>query len=301
MVFLVQIAAIATIAPSRVVSTRLVAASRRPRRIDVAPPTLAREPSSVSVSKNGTTKTKAANGWDHGQRRRALVESLIREIVTGALRPGEHLVTQGLARRYGVSHTPVREALIMLAGMGLVDSEPNRGAIVRRVTPREIRQIRHVRVALERAAVRLACRRIPRDRLERFRDEFQAIARVNLDDENSTETLARARALDSELHDLIATGSGNVFLINELERLNILFRAFRDEAWTRSQDRRDFHRLASEASEHLDIVEALLAGDRRAAGRAMTRHITSGMKYWGRAIPEGASRPTDPFEEEEPK
>ena len=253
----------------------------------------------MSVSKNGTSK--AANGWDHGQRRRALVESLIREIATGAIRPGEHLVTQALSRRFGVSHTPVREALIMLAGMGLVDAEPNRGAIVRQVTPREIRQIRQVRVALERAAVRLACGRIPRDRLIWFRDEFQALSRHSLDDENSTATLARARALDSELHDLIATGSGNIFLINELERLNILFRAFRDAAWSHSQDQRDFHRLASEAREHLDIVEALLAGDRKAAARAMTRHITSGMTYWGRAIPEGASRPTDPIEQEDPK
>jgi len=252
----------------------------------------------VSVSRAKTKTTNSAGAWDHGQRRRALVESLIREIVNGAIKPGEHLVTQALARRFGVSHTPVREALIMLAGMGLVDSQPNRGAIVRQITPREIREIRQARVALERVVVRLACGRMPKDRLEWFRNEFQALAQVDLDDGNAAEIMARARALDSELHDLIAARSGNAFLVNELKRLNILFRAFRDAAWRRSQDRRDYHRITAEAREHLAIVEALLAGDRRAAGRAMTRHIVSGVTYWGRAIPEGMSRPTVPIEKE---
>lgn len=250
----------------------------------------------MSVPK--TKRQNSTSAWDHGQRRQALVESLIREIVSGELRPGEHLVTQGLSRRFGVSHTPVREAIIMLAGMGLVDTAPNRGAIVRHVTPREIREIRQVRVALEREAVRLACGRIPKARLERLRDDFRALLRHvegDWDEGRSGEILAKARALDSELHDLIALESGNAFLINELERLNILFRAFRDAAWSRSQDLRDFHRLTAEAVEHLDIIDALLAGDRRAAARAMTQHITSGMTYWGRAIPEGTPRRTDPI------
>ena len=74
-----------------------------------------------------------------------LVESLLKEIVNGQIRSGEHLVTQALARRFGVSHTPVREALVMLAGMGLLDVTPNRGAIVRKVTARGVREICQVR------------------------------------------------------------------------------------------------------------------------------------------------------------
>lgn len=256
----------------------------------------------MSVSESENKKSRSSNGWDHGQRRQALVESLIREIVTGAIRPGEHLVTQGLSRRFGVSHTPIREALIMLSGMGLVDTAPNRGAIVRRVTPREIREICQVRRALECAAVRLAAGRLPRERLERFRADFQTLLEWNLNGDGDAEKIVvRARALDSELHDLIATGSGNAFLVNELKRLNILFRAFRDAAWRHSQHNHDTHRITAEAREHLAIVEALLAGDRRAASLAMARHIVSGVRYWSRAIPEGASWPADPPIEEEPK
>ncbi|HEU5117348.1 MAG TPA: GntR family transcriptional regulator, partial [Isosphaeraceae bacterium] len=97
---------------------------------------------------------------DHGQRRRWIAESLLKEIVQGSLKPGTHLVTQTLAKRFGVSHTPVREALISLSGVGIVDLQPNRGALVKEVTPRDVREVCQVRRALECQAVRCACGRI---------------------------------------------------------------------------------------------------------------------------------------------
>src|SRR4249920_2518981 len=97
---------------------------------------------------------------DHGLRRQAIVESLLAEVFGGRLRPGQHLVTQQLAERFGVSHTPIREALITLAGIGIIDLLPNRGAIVRAVTARDIREICQVRRVLECQATRTACGRI---------------------------------------------------------------------------------------------------------------------------------------------
>jgi DNA-binding GntR family transcriptional regulator len=218
-----------------------------------------------------------------------LVESLLKEIVNGQIRPGEHLVTQALARRFGVSHTPVREALVMLAGMGLVDVAPNRGAIVRRMTAREVREICQVRRALECEAVRLACGRIDGDQLQGVRSDLHRMIAVESHDQHRF--LAEARAIDSRLHDLITGWCGNAFLVHELGRLKNLFRAFRDAAWDRSESRKDFHRVAAEAREHLAIVEAMLRGDRPGAVRAMARHIASGMTYWCRALPDPPSRP----------
>ena len=97
--------------------------------------------------------------------------------------------------------------------------------------------------------------------------------------------MQRARAVDSRLHDLIADSCGNTFLAKEISRLKTLFRAFRDVAWAHDEARNDFHRLGEEAREHLAIVEALLAGDARAAARAMARHIRSGARYWSRSVP----------------
>ena len=216
-----------------------------------------------------------------------LVESLLKEIVNGQIRSGEHLVTQVLARRFGVSHTPVREALVMLAGMGLLDVTPNRGAIVRKVTARGVREICQVRSALECEAVRLACGRIEASSLERLRSDLRRLTAVESTDRYRF--IAEARAVDSRLHDLIAGSCGNSFLAHELGRLKDLFRAFRDAAWDHSESHNDLHRLAAESSEHLAIVEALLAGNRAAAVRAMASHIASGMTYWCRALPDGST------------
>jgi DNA-binding GntR family transcriptional regulator len=98
----------------------------------------------------------------------------------------------------------------------------------------------------------------------------------------------RARDVDNRLHDLVANCCGNDFLSKELNRLKLLFRVFRDVAWEREEARNDSQRLAEETTEHLAIVDALLAGDGRDAARAMSRHIRAGTRYWSRALPDAA-------------
>src|SRR4051794_13638966 len=86
---------------------------------------------------------------DHGLRREAIVSSLLAEVFQGRLRAGQHLVTRELAARFGVSHTPIREALIALAGTGVIDLSPNKGAVVRSVTAKDVREVCQVRRLLE--------------------------------------------------------------------------------------------------------------------------------------------------------
>jgi DNA-binding GntR family transcriptional regulator len=229
---------------------------------------------------------------DRGLRRQTIVESLLADVFQGRLRAGEHLVTQELAERFGVSHTPIREALISLAGVGVIDLLPNRGALVRRVTPHEVREICQVRRALECQATRSACGRIDLAELHALAGDLKRLRTAKARSGNGF--IAEARAVDSRLHDLIADSCGNSFLAKELHRLKALFRAFRDVAWEREEARNDFHRLAEEAHEHLAIVEALLAGDAKTAARAMARHIHSGAKYWSRVLPaRPAGSPTE--------
>ncbi len=220
---------------------------------------------------------------DHGLRRQAIVQSLLAEVFHGQLRAGQHLVTQELAARFGVSHTPIREALIALAGMGIIDLLPNRGALVRRVSAREAREICQVRRALECEATRLACGRIDLAQLHALAAAFRRL--IAITSPNRAEFIRQARELDSRLHDLIADHCDNHFLAQEIGRLKVLFRTFRDIAWQHDEARNDFHRITQESHEHLAIVEALLAGDRRRAARAMAHHIRSGARYWSRAMP----------------
>jgi DNA-binding GntR family transcriptional regulator len=229
-----------------------------------------------------------------GLRRQTLVQSLLADVFQGRLRAGAHLVTQELATRFGVSHTPIREALISLAGIGILDLLPNRGAVVRRVTAAEVREVCQVRRALECEATRSACGRIDLAELHTLAAALKRL--MSLKPARGNGFIEEARAVDSRLHDLIADSCGNAFLAKELSRLKILFRAFRDVAWEHDESRNDFHRLAEEAHEHLAIVEGLLAGDGKAAARAMARHIRSGARYWSRAMPTSAqpAARTDP-------
>jgi DNA-binding GntR family transcriptional regulator len=209
---------------------------------------------------------------------------VLADVFQGRLRAGQHLRTQELADRFGVSHTPIREALVALAGIGIIDLLPNRGAVVRPVTPRDVWEICQVRRALECEATRRACGRIDLAELHSLADDLRRLR--SLKSVSAAQFIKEARVVDSRLHDLIASSCGNAFLANELGRLKILFRAFRDVSWARHEARNDCLRLAEEAGEHLAIVEALLAGDRKEAGRAMARHIKSGVKYWTRALPD---------------
>jgi DNA-binding GntR family transcriptional regulator len=190
-------------------------------------------------------------------------------------------VTRELADRFGVSHTPIREALISLAGVGVVDLLPNRGAIVRRVSGRDIHEICQVRRALECEAVRSSCGQIPAGSLAALAEELRAQTQTERSTGRFVET---ARATDNRLHDLIAGCCGNAFLAAELSRLKFLFRAFRDMSWEHDASHNDLHRIAEEAWEHLAIVEALQAGKRPDAVRAMQRHIDGGARYWSRAV-----------------
>jgi DNA-binding GntR family transcriptional regulator len=218
----------------------------------------------------------------HGLRRHSIVQSLLADVFQGRLRAGEHLVTQELADRFGVSHTPIREALIALAGIGVIDLLPNRGAIVRRVTSHEVREVCQVRRVLECEAVRSACGRIDLPALHALADDLRRL--MSAATKSKACFIEEARTLDTRLHDLISASCNNSFLANELSRLKTLFRGFRDVMYLRHESRNDFHRLAEEACAHLAIVEALLAGDRREAVRAMARHIRSAVRYWSRAI-----------------
>jgi DNA-binding GntR family transcriptional regulator len=234
-------------------------------------------------------RSRSTVNGDHGLRRQAIVQSLLGDVFQGRLRAGQHLVTQTLAERFGVSHTPIREALITLAGIGIIDLLPNRGAVVRALTERDVREICQVRRVLECQATRCACGRINRAELDSLAEDLRGL--IARPAQVIAEFISEARRLDTRLHELVASSCGNAFLAKELGRLKILFRAFRDTSYLYHEANRDYSRFADEAREHLAVVEALLAGDPRAASRAMGRHIRTGVRYWTRALLPGPSLP----------
>jgi DNA-binding GntR family transcriptional regulator len=107
----------------------------------------------------------AVNAPDAGEARASLkyrpLQELVRTklrnaILAGRHRPGERLTIATIARRYGVSAIPVREALRSLEAEGIVQFSPNRGAVVKQLTREELREIFLIRLQLERLSLQEA-------------------------------------------------------------------------------------------------------------------------------------------------
>lgn len=106
-----------------------------------------------------------------GTRLRDQIEN---EILTGALGPGHRLDEVSLATRFGVSRTPIREALMQLAATGLIEMRPRRGAIVAEVGPERLVQMFEVMAELESFAGRAATRRHTEDDKARLLEALEA-------------------------------------------------------------------------------------------------------------------------------
>jgi DNA-binding GntR family transcriptional regulator len=182
---------------------------------------------------------------------------------------GSRLIVRRLAERFGVSPTPVREALVELAGLGIVDLLPNRGAVVKPFGAEELGHISQIRRVLETEACRSSCGRIEQAALRDLRDQFNRLRKMPQNDAWDR----TARSLDSRLHRLIADSTANPRLGYEIKRYLSLFRSMRNISHLR--DSMENYRRSNDVPEHLQIVEALIAGNRQRAADAMDRHIRS--------------------------
>lgn len=197
--------------------------------------------------------------------RRNLVAALLRAIFKGQLGAGDWLNAQKLAAQFGVSATPVREALLELLSVGVVQMEHNRGTVVRPFGPSQLLDIYHVRRVLEAEATRCACGRIPADRLEALRFEMTAL----IEDRAKPDWSDRAMDADRQLHGLIAERCGNQRLAEEIGRYNTLVQCIRDVVGNQK------YAQSRALPEHLEIIEALSHHDPQRASQAMENHIQS--------------------------
>jgi DNA-binding GntR family transcriptional regulator len=198
---------------------------------------------------------------------------LAEQISSGELPPGADLRELDLAARYGVSRTPVREALLRLSGYGLVTLS-GRSARVRQITRAEVRHVFQVRMALELTAVRLACGKLTAD-------DFARLEAVTPADPDAADAAASGR-LDSALHTLIAERSGNPVLAREVGKCRDLIRL------AQQQLGRNPRWVANEVREHAAVVAALRAGDRAASVQALRAHLRAAYRNNAACAPPAA-------------
>jgi len=197
----------------------------------------------------------------HGATVAFIVERLRDDILAGRLAPGSRLVECELTARFSVSRGPVREALRRLAAEGLIEHLPHRGALVRRLSARAIRELFQIRAEMESLAARLAAES---DDVE-ARARFAAAIRPIFDDRcrRAPDYLAENAAF----HDATMALAGNLQLRELATRLHLpLIMAQVGDILTPDM-------LEASVREHRAIAEAIMARDPAAAAAHMRAHL----------------------------
>jgi DNA-binding GntR family transcriptional regulator len=197
-------------------------------------------------------------------------------ILEGEYPPGTHLQQDELCARFGVSRTPVREALRILQATNLVDLVPNRGATVRIPSRKELVEVYALRAELEGFACQLAAPNVGPDALEEL-DRAQAEmerAMAQLDDgglraEEEPAFNSRVTVANVRFHIAIHALADNARLSRTIEELQAYFP--KDYVWRAIRDSAEGHVLS--VDEHHAIRAALATHKGKAARRAMTEHI----------------------------
>ena len=214
-------------------------------------------------------------------------EQLRAAIVENRYSPGQRLIEQRVAAEYGLSRTPVREALRMLEAEGLVVSERHRGAMVRPLSATEVVDFYGLRIRLESYAVELAAARATEEQLGQLveaADEFGAV-RLGVD-VDSLAGVRRLHAANRRFHDGIVAAAQHRRLDALLARavdLPLVFQAFQSFGGAEIERSDTFHHL---------IVEAMCRRDASRAGALMAEHIAQGRDAVLDAI--AVSKPEEP-------
>ena len=191
-------------------------------------------------------------------------ESIREAIIDGSLEPGSLHSVKSLADIFKVSRTPVREALIDLAGADMVEFERNRGVRILETSVHDLEEILVLRILLEVPATHRAAGQIDSDGLGALRQEIDAMAEAAESGDEAT-----LMQHDRRFHELINTASGNSRLTEYVDSL-------RDLILTRGVSTVDITRSLGEiVAEHEVILAALASGDADAAAASMKKHLVN--------------------------
>jgi DNA-binding GntR family transcriptional regulator len=196
------------------------------------------------------------------KRSETLRESIEELIAIGKLAPGQHLDETVLAEQFGVSRTPIREALIQLASMGIIVMRPRRGAIVAEIGPHQLIEMFEVMAEFEAMCGRLAARRMSAA-------EHSTLMAAHLACKEARDAPDPDFYFyqNEAFHEQIYAGSHNSFLATQARALHRRLRPYR-RLQLRVRDR-----LKISYDEHQGVVDAIIAGDSDRTVELLREHI----------------------------
>ncbi|WP_434028193.1 GntR family transcriptional regulator [Streptomyces graminofaciens] len=231
-------------------------------------------PQRVGVPSAGTPTDQAAPalpvlGGKKSSYRERVADALRAALIAGELRPGEVYSAPALAGRFGVSATPVREAMLDLVKEGLVDTVPNKGFRVTAVTEKQLDEYTHIRSLVEiPTTVSLAATADPVS-LEALRPAAREIVSAAA----AGDLIAYVEA-DTRFHLGLLALAGNAHLVEVVGDLRGRSRLYGLTALLEGG------RLLASAQEHLEILETLLSRDENAVREVMSRHLGHVRGQW---------------------
>ncbi|MFF7948267.1 GntR family transcriptional regulator [Streptomyces griseorubiginosus] len=201
--------------------------------------------------------------------RERVADALRAALIAGELLPGQVYSAPALATRFGVSATPVREAMLDLVKEGLVDTVPNKGFRVTEVSERQLDEYTHIRSLIEiPTVVELATTADPVS-LEALRPAALEIVQAA----DSGDLIAYVEA-DTRFHLGLLALAGNAHLVEVVGDLRKRSRLYGLTPLVKSG------RLLASAEEHLELLDALVARDVEGVRGVMTRHIGHVRGLW---------------------
>jgi len=200
---------------------------------------------------------------------------LLQAILDGRYPPGARIVETRVAREFGTSQAPVREALRDLEALGVVENSPFRGARVREPSVDELLEAFEVRSILEGHGARLALRHIGEEDLRSLEELLEQMRRAALAGDPYAEATA-----DTEFHGFIMHRSGNATLERVWRTLEPFLRTYITIV-SPGVDRQ------AVADRHVPIIEALRAGDEDLVAQVYETHFEAAAKALAEVWPQG--------------
>ncbi|GAA4228463.1 GntR family transcriptional regulator [Sagittula sp. NFXS13] len=194
----------------------------------------------------------------------SIAATLEAEIVAGTYAAGEKLDEQSLTKRFGVSRTPIREALHELVARSLADRQPYKGVIVADISRERVEQMFEAMAEVEALCGRFAAERMTmgeRVALEELHATMERLSQSGAQDDYD--------AANTRFHQLIFDGTRNVDLTGLANTLRLKLAPFRKFQLQSGL------RMERSHAEHEEIVQALLDRDPKRTEKALRRHLMS--------------------------
>lgn len=189
-------------------------------------------------------------------------QQLKNSILAGEFENGAELREIALAKKLGVSRTPVREALRQLEQEGLVEIYPNRGAYVKGITYKDVEDIFRIRARLEGLCAEMAVSSITQEQLDKL-DEIILLSKF-YEEKKDMEHLLN---MDSQFHEVLFESCGSKMLEHQLKD----YHQYVQKARLRSLKRQE--RAKKSTHEHEEILQAIKEKNAQKADELATRHI----------------------------